>query len=285
MSRRRVIAARAPVALRYALDVLRAPWILSPLFLLAAACVGDALAPSIWPPSNFSLDVEESRQQGAAIHVVRRLRVDASGVVIYATSSQPLEDPNGSISLPVFDRMSIYRLEPAAVRALSRKLDRLGVSELAVGEGGASGEVDLVLRWRAFSEQRVLACVGRPRAGLADVLALAAAHLPPGESFETPIGRPVAPVLRGVPTPREDAAGALAAICEVLIERSDDRELLLVAFGLAARLGRSADAEDFLQRWQAALEAEVGDSPFATDLRNSPSAQAEAYRKLIPGRG
>ena len=115
----------------------RALRILLFLTLSAAACVGDPLEPSIWPPANFSLDVEESRQDGDAMHVVRRLRVEASGVVLYATSSRPLVDASGAVSLPVFDRMSIYRLEPAAVRALSRKLDRLGVDELAASDSGA----------------------------------------------------------------------------------------------------------------------------------------------------
>lgn len=265
--------------------MLRSFWILLPLMLPATACVGDLLEPSIWPPANFSLDVEESRQDGDVMHVVRRLRVEASGVVLYATSSQPLVDPTGSVSLPVFDRMAIYRLEPAAVRALSRKLDRLGVDELAAADSGAAGDVDLVLRWRAFAEQRVLTCVGRPRAGLAEVLALVAAHLPPGEALETPIGRPVVPVLSGVPAPREDAAGALAAVCSQLADRPADRELLLIAFGLAARIGARADAEQFLRQWQAAAQAEVGDAPFATDPGSSPAAQAAAYRELLSSGG
>ena len=263
----------------------RALRILLFLTLSAAACVGDPLEPSIWPPANFSLDVEESRQDGDAMHVVRRLRVEASGVVLYATSSRPLVGASGAVSLPVFDRMAIYRLEPAAVRALSRKLDRLGVDELAASDSGAPGSVDLVLRWRAFAEQRVLTCVGRPRAGLADVLALVAAHLPPGEALETPIGRPVVPVLSGVPAPREDAAGALAAVCSQLADRPGDRELLLVAFGLAVRLGARADAEEFLRQWQAAAQAEVGDAPFATDPGNSPAAQAAVYRELLSSDG
>ena len=112
--------------------------------LSAFGCMGSGLPPSVWPPSNFRIVVEELQTVGMSAHILRRWQVDASGLVIYGTSSKPLVDPESGASWPVFDRLSIYRLEPKCVRALSRRLDRLGISEIvvpssAVAIGGGPG--------------------------------------------------------------------------------------------------------------------------------------------------
>jgi len=251
--------------------------------LAAFSCTGGGLPPSVWPPPNFSLVVDELRSGADGMHVVRRLHVDADGIVVYGTSSQPLVDGETGASLPVLDRMTVYRLEPKSVRALARKLDRYGIGELVVPvpAAGAAGP-GLSLTWQAFAQKRVLTSSGRLRGGMGEIMALIAAHLPPGEAFDSQMNRPVKPVLRGVPEPVTDAGGALAALREQLERRPDDKVLLLDAFALACRTGDRPLAAELLQRWQAAAQAEVGESGFATDADASPRRRAEVLRRMLP---
>ena len=250
--------------------------------LFAAACGGRELAPSIWPPEDFSLVVDELQEDDVGNHVVRRLRVDASGVMIYGTCSHPLVDEVTGASLPVFDRLAVYGLEPTAVRSLARKLDRLGVATMAAPSVTGSSSVGIALTWQAFGLRRVLTSTGRLRGGTGDILALLAAHLPPGESFDTKMTRPVVPVLRGAPTPAKDASAALEALAEQLDERPEDSGLLLAAFALACRVGAAGRAERLLERWQAVEQASAGASAFATDAASAPAARAAVFRRLLP---
>ena len=227
--------------------------------LLAASCVGEGLPPSVWPPPNFRLVVEELSREGRSAHVVRRFQVNAEGTVIYGTSSQPLVDSGTGASWPVFDRLSVYRLEPKCVRALARRLDRAGIGELVVPAAGAeSGSgVGLVVRWRAFEERRDLPSSGRLRGLMADIMAIVSAHLPDGESFEIEQSKPVVTVLRGVPVPVEDAAGALAAYREQLNADPGDEDVLLATYALACSVGERAEAERLLAQW---IELKAGES-------------------------
>ena len=262
---------------------MRATQTFLPAFaLLVVACGGRELAPSIWPPEDFSLVVEELREDGDRIHVIRRLQVDAGGFVVYGTSSQPLVDEQTGASLPVLDRLAVYALEPTSLRSLARKLNRLGITTMATPATAGSSSVGISVSWRAFAQRRVLTSSGRPRGSLGEVLALLAAHLPPGESFDTKMTRPVVSVLRGVPVPVTDASGALAAMIERLSERSTDAGLLLSAFALACRVGDQREAERLLDRWQDVERASAGSAELATDAGISVAARAEVFRRMIP---
>ena len=250
--------------------------------LLAVACGGRELAPSIWPPEDFSLVVEELREDGDRMHVIRRLQVDASGLVVYGTSAQPLVDEQTGASLPVLDRLAVYALEPTSLRFLARKLDRLGITTMATPATAGSSSVGVSVTWQAFAQRRVLTSTGRLRGSFGEVLALLAAHLPPGESFDTKMTRPVVSVLRGAPVPVTDAGGALAAMIQRLGERPADAGLLLSAFALACRVGDRQEAERLLDRWQDVERAAAGSAGFATDTDRSVAARAAVFRRLIP---
>lgn len=248
-----------------------------------AACASGDLPPSIWPPSNFELVVDELQVGDGALHVVRRLAVDASGVVIYGTSSQPLVDEDSGLSLPVFDRLSIYQLEPMATRSLARKLDRAGIGDLVVPAPDAASERGVSIVWRAFGERRVLSAGGRLRGGLGEVMALAAAHLPPGEAFDVQMSRPVVPVLRGAPAPVEGAQGALDALLEQVARRPNDGALLLDAYALACRAGEADVAGRLLVRWERAQRAAKPAGAFVDGAARAPTLQADALRRFLPG--
>jgi hypothetical protein len=236
-------------------------WCVASLAVLAG-CVGDDLQPSIWPPADFVCAVEQLEFDGGNVHVTRRLRIAADGLAVYGTSSASLIDWDTGTTLPVFERVSAYRLVPSSVRAFARRLDRLGIGELdtAQGERNAIGATAVVLDWQAFGKRRRISARGRLHGPMVEILNTVLAHMPPGERFVVPgnAERAVVPVLRGVPEPKDDAVGSLALFQQLVNERPDDRELLLDAFALACRASRRDEALGLARQWQAADAAEPG---------------------------
>ncbi|MFK7741341.1 MAG: hypothetical protein AB8H80_13560 [Planctomycetota bacterium] len=253
-------------------------------------CAGRELAPSVWPPPDFLLAVEELRFDGETMHVVRRMRVGADGTVFYGTSSRPMVDDVTGTSLPVFDRLAIYQLEPICLRALARKLDRLGIDELpdvtpppAATLGSSS--VGVAVRWQAFQRQRVLTGQDRARGPLAEILAVIAAHLPQDEGFDIRIERPVVSVLSGVPAPVESVDGALAACRGLLASRPEDVRLLQEAFVLACAAGHRREAEELLERWRREMAHDRGGFGVDSGAASSgglPRLDVGLFMRLLP---
>jgi hypothetical protein len=250
---------------------------------LLAGCRARELAPSIWPPRDFQCEVEELALRDGALQVLRRVRFDVDGLVVYGTSSRSCTAPGADVALPVFDRLAIYQLVPACIRRFARRIEELGVRRIdtAQGERGAGDDTGLVLRWRAFGAQRTLTARGRVHGPMAAILEVVASHLPPGERFELPEfpARPVVPVLRGVPEPLADAKASLAAYQQLLDGDPDDRAWLLEAFALACDTGRRDVAEQLLERWQATA-APPPVEPFAD--APTDGLRADDLRRLLP---
>ena len=253
-------------------------WSLPLCCSLLAACVSDDLAPSIWPPANFALQVEEVRFEGQQAHVLRRVTVDAEGLVVYGTSSRPLVDDLTGTSLPVFERLAVYQLEPDCVRALARKVDRLLPDDANV-DPGEPAPTSILLRWRAFDVETSFTAQGRPRGRVHDVLREVAGYLPAGESFETPLSG-VRPVLRGTPAPREDVRGALAAYEELRRRLPLEPGLLLEGFALACSAGDRGNAERWLEAWAEADERLRAGAPAFPD--QAAQLDAELLRRMLP---
>lgn len=251
--------------------------------LLLAACIGDGLPPSVWPPPNFRLVVEQLSREGHSVHVVRRFHVDAEGTVIYGTSSQPLIDSTTGASWPVFDRLSVYRLEPKCVRALARRINRIGIGKLVVpaSEVEPEGGSGLIVRWRAFEQQRDLPSSGRLRGQMAEIMAIVSAHLPDGESFEIEMSRPVVTVLRGVPAPAESAEGALAAYRDRLAADPGNEDVLLATYALACVVGGRAEAERLLNQWTE-LKSGASTTGFGDNPADTPAARAKVLAGFLP---
>ena len=91
------------------------------LVACSAACASEDLAPTIWPPADFRVVVDERAQAGDGR---RRIEVAADGVLVYATASASLRTADGAVALPAFDGLSVCQLVPECTRALARKLDR-----------------------------------------------------------------------------------------------------------------------------------------------------------------
>lgn len=217
-----------------------------------AACSEPELQPSIWPPPDFACLVEEMALRDGRAEVVRRVRIEATGVVVCGTAARWLSDPEQTLSLPVFDRLAVYQLVPDSLRAFARRIDRLGIATLdpVQGERGGFADNGLALRWRAFGAERVITARGRIHGQFAEILAVVNAHLPDGERLAAlPAERVVVPVLRGVPQPLADARGALQAYEALMARHGEDRGWLLDAYALACSLGDRGSAEALLARW------------------------------------
>jgi hypothetical protein len=247
------------------------------------ACFSNELAPTNWPPVDFTCEVEEVALRDGVLQVVRRVRFDGDGTVTYGLASTSCVDVATGVALPVFDRLAIYRLVPVSIRAFARSLNRLGVTTIdgVQGERGVASSSGLVLRWRAFGASRSIVARGRVHGPMAEILSVVMAHLPSGERFGLPgaAERVVVPVLRGVPAPLAQVDAALAAHEDLLLRRGDDRALLLDAFALACAVGARSRAEALLQRWTAAGGgAPQGPFPDATE----GGLKVEVLQRLLP---
>lgn len=243
--------------------------------LALTACASSDLPPSDWPPVDFEFEAEQLVLGSEGAQVERRMRVFADGMVVYGTAVDSLRqrvDPvvGPTISLPVFDRLSVYRLVPNALRAFARRLDRLGIATMATRQG-ESLEVEcsvVVLRWRAFGAENRILVQGGVGGPVAELLSAISAHLPTGEQF-TSLGREpraVAPVLRGVPEPLVDRAAALQ-VHEALCEERADEQLLLDTFSLACANGDRARAQRWLARYGALTKPTAGTAAGSSEVR------------------
>jgi len=229
------------------------------LLLLLTACSAAGVPASQWPPPDFELIVEEQEPLVAARAPTRWFRVRADGLVVYGTAVDQLGGGHGSPGLPVLSRMSIYELVPECTRSLAMFLERSRIREQDPTQGseaeGNGGRV--VVRCRAFGDTTEVTLHGRVHGAMAGILGLINAHLPAGEAFAAAgaeeRGRPG--LLRSVPTPVEDAAGALAAVEALLAQQAGDRWLLQQAFALACHLQLRRQAEQWLAQWSQAERA------------------------------
>ena len=230
-----------------------------------AACASEDLAPTIWPPADFLVVVEERAADGGR----RRVEVAADGVLVYATAAAALRAGDDGFEVPAFERLSVCQLVPECTRALARKLDRLGIRSLRQrgDEGPDAGSTQVQLRWRAFGSERVVAAAQVLDPAFGAVLRELDGYLPAGEPIlgGAVVVSPQAAVLSGVPAPVADPRQAAAFWrARAGAEPDDDRPTVL-AFAVACVAGDRALALDLLQAWRAiaARRVAAGRSPSA----------------------
>lgn len=259
-------------------------WLVLAFGWLAASCE-TPVPPSIWPPPDFALTVEQVAHEVDAVQVTKRFRVRADGLVIYGTATTSLVGSDPDLRLPVFDRLAVYQLEPQCTRALARRIERCGVLDLdpVQGERGAVTGPSVVVSWQAMGQRKLLTASGPVHGAMAEILAIVDGHLPEGEHLELPgvADRNLARVLRGVPGPRAFANGALEVHRALLQKNPADGETALDAFVLACHLGHRQLAEALLAQWaQATTEQRRVQSGFA-DVGGALSP--EVLGTLLPG--
>jgi hypothetical protein len=253
------------------------------LTALGSGCIAERpQVPSIWPPPDFQLVVEELSDATGQQLVHRRFSVTADGICVYAIAdAEPLVDQETGTRLPVFSTMCVYRLLDVSARLLARKLHKAGVLDLEGSqlEPDAGQGVAVRLSYRAFDNTRVIVAAGQMHGVTARLLRIVNAHLPAGEKFALP-GQSAADTpqstLIDVPTPVADVRGALDCHFE-LLERRREPVLLLDAFALACRAADREAAADLLQRYAAATAIAVP-PPFSDTPQVTPALLA----RLLP---
>lgn len=242
---------------------------------LAASCE-TPVPPSIWPPPDFGLTVEQVDHELDAVQVTKRFRVRADGLVVYGTATTSVVGGDPDLHLPVFDRLAVYQLEPQCTRALARRIERCGILDLdpVQGERGTVAGPSVVVAWQALGQRKLLSASGPVHGAMAEILAIVDAYLPEGERLDLPgvADRNLPRVLRGVPGPRADASGALEVHRALLQKNPVDSETALDAFVLACHLGHRQLAEALLAQWAAAT----------TEQRRVQSAFADVGGSLAP---
>ena len=118
---------------------------------------------------------------------------------------------------------------------------------------------------------------------MAEVMAVIASYLPPGEAFATAMSRPIVPVLRRVPKPKVGAAEALLAFEERIREDPDDSELVLAACALACSAGEWQQAEVLLARWQQLERSKQPRPGFSDNVGSSVEARTKSLKGFIKG--
>ncbi|MBM3975093.1 MAG: hypothetical protein FJ301_13440 [Planctomycetes bacterium] len=257
-------------------------------------CATEELAPTTWPPADFRIEYEELAARDGRVVPVRRFAVDASGLAVYATATGVVVDAAGApgaeqpanppppLVLPVYDRVCAYQLVPECVRALARKLHRLGIGTLDAGPADcrAGTAPGARLRWCAFTDKRELGVATDVEWALGEILYVLAAHLPPGEPplVGCDPARKVEAVLQGVPTPVL-GAGATDFWWQRAVAKVDDDALWAAAFACAVADGMGngeitsgRGAKDVLQRWRAARQGRPLAAPWSD----------EALERMVP---
>ena len=119
--------------------------------LCLTSCTLPPESGSHFPPGDFRLNLEYRVIQDAKTFVKRRATIDAQGLVIVREADTALHSDDGTLSLPVFSRLCVYRLHPRSIRKLARWLGQENVKSLAVsadsqtsGEGSSEVELGLV---------------------------------------------------------------------------------------------------------------------------------------------
>jgi hypothetical protein len=222
-------------------------------------CIGDpADVPSRWPPNDFELNVEEFCTDAHGMRVARSFLVLADGTAVYRLAPDALVDPQEEFVLPVFRVVSCYRLLPetTVLRILSRKLYTEGFDALepVQGDQRVTGGTSFKITCRSFDQTKVVAASGMIHGPLVRVMRAINAFLPPGEQFAPAglTGDREPALLRGVPVPKDDLAGALAFTQSLAALHQEEAALWLDAFALACRKGDRTLALQLLEQWELA---------------------------------
>lgn len=219
------------------------------LVLGVVSCVSDTTLPSLWPPDDFYLDVRGFEQGAVRERQTQRFQLWADGLAVYRESDRDLEA--APLAVPVFHRVSIYRLDPRSVRTLGRRLERAGLFGLVddVVRAGGIPMQRVAVHVRAFGGARTVATDLMSSGGLDRTLHVVNAFLPEGVTFRhAALGGSIEPRhVSGVPAPQDDVAGAFAVHRRLAELRPDDLELRLDLLALAIEAGDVEFAQAMLR--------------------------------------
>ena len=250
----------------------------SVLAVAVAACRSNELPPSDWPPPDFAVQVVE-RVEGddPGRSFTRSFRVWPDGLVLVAESDAPL--PGLDWGQPVYERLSVYRLDARSTRTLGRALHRTGLfddqARRAENTDREPGELEIA--WTAFGSKGQTSLRTHDRAQVERVLEVVAGFLPDGVAF---LGvEPELVCVSDVPLPG-GGAGAVHALRDVARAHPRDFGVLLDLFALAvARREWPVAREVLVELRNDDARAALGDEAELRDWRREVLPELEA---LIP---
>lgn len=204
------------------------------LLFLLTSCLASKDLSSIWPPDDFYLEVRGVWTDARGSHQRQQLQVWADGLVVYRQANSDL--PDCPIAIPLFTEVSAYRLDPASIRILSRKLQlrRLyDLDEIRVDNPVIDGEHAVII-WQVRGQQGRISSMS-PTSNLDPVLNLINSYLPEGRAigYSDLAGSPEDREVMQVPSPVDSLSGSLSFHREFADAHLESEELQLHTFALA----------------------------------------------------
>jgi hypothetical protein len=177
----------------------------------------------------------------------------------------------GQGELPIYCRMSAYKMAPESIRWLSRQLKAASALELKAPVGNDRGGQGPQLSFRLtyFEHEINIAVKGRVYGLMYHVLRIVNSYMPPGHGFSMPEmakeqDMPEPDHLQKIPPVADSLAGSLSFHRHQLM-RAHPRDAALVkdTFALACAQGDFSIAEECIQKLRGILEAGAEGSALA----------------------
>ncbi|MCA8944484.1 MAG: hypothetical protein KDB80_18125 [Planctomycetes bacterium] len=222
--------------------------IVAPLLVVACAgCISGGGAPSLWPPSDFSLSVSAQHRSADGQSVLyQRFFVDYDGLAIYREADDQVAD-----GLPVFDVVSEYQLDPQSLRWLSRLASRAGLfrSDSAFESNATPVDSHVELRWTGFDSAGRLSSEIDSGGVLDRMIHVVNAFLPEGRSFgfSGMTGDEEPRSVSRVPEPLEWVDGSLRRHRWYVGRFDDDADFAIDTLAIACRAEDREVAEAMLR--------------------------------------
>lgn len=222
---------------------------------LLVACLTDrTIVTSEFPPKGFYLEVRTTVTTADGLQETQRFQVWEQGMSVYREANKSLVVPGpDSLVLPLFRKVSAYRMAPESTRTLSRMVYRSGFFEmqaLAVVPEPRGTVISVFCReWT----EREVQVHGQLYGQIARVLHVINSFLPEGHRFEPPLmtGEQEPPHLAAVPELGDSWEQSLLFHKDLVEMFPDDVGLLVDAFALAFDLGDREFALQALARIEA----------------------------------
>lgn len=204
--------------------------------LLVACLTNRTNVTSEFPPKGFYLEVRTTVTTADGLQETQRFQVWEEGMSVYREADGSLDVPGPDpLRLPLFRRVSAYRMAPQSTRALARMVYRSGFFEMPAigGDPEPRGPVISVF-CRQWIEKEVQAH-GQLYGQIARVLHVINSFLPEGKRFELPLmtGEREMAHLAAVPVLGDSSEQSLLFHKDLVEMFPDDVGLLLDAFALA----------------------------------------------------
>lgn len=247
---------------------------------LLAGCLSDRSAPTLWPPSDFSLSVlGERRDEDGIVVLQQRFFVDYDGLAIYREADDFVGD-----RVPVFDVVSEYQLDPQSVRILSRLVGKAGLfrDDIVRASNAPASDRAVEIQWTAFGSSGRIDNLLETGGVLDRVVHVVNAFLPATREFRFDglSGDSEPPRVSRAPEPLEWTEGALRRHRWYVDRFEADRQFAVDALAIACRARDRNVAEAMLREVENRTRDERGG---VVDEGPRDAVSVDDLRRLVEG--